>query len=91
VQRNNGIDAILVEMYEHTPILVRVQKKNETLAEAAAYLLKAKKTKDSKKVILIQTNETGLFSESVNYDGMIILQAPSLQITKCLSTKELIG
>jgi len=89
VQRNNGIDAILVELYENTPILIRVQKKNETLAEAASFLLKAKKTKGSKKVILIQTNETGLFSESINYDGMIILQAPSLQITRCLDKKEL--
>ncbi len=72
-------------MYENTPVLVRIQKKNETIAEAAAYLLKAKKTKSSKKVILIQTNDIGLFSEEVSYDGMIILQAPSLQIAKCLS------
>ncbi|MDM8566661.1 DNA methyltransferase [Candidatus Halobeggiatoa sp. HSG11] len=87
VQRNNGIDAILVEMYENTPVLIRVQKKNETITEAATCLLKAKKTKRSKKVILIQTNEIGLFSENVSHDGMIILQAPSLQITKCLSKK----
>lgn len=89
VQRNNGIDAILVEMYENTPVLVRVQKKNETIAEAAGYLLKAKKAKESKKVILIQTNEIGLFSEDVSHDGMVILQSPSLQILKCLSKKEL--
>src|SRR5690554_2849513 len=33
VQRNKGIDAILVEQFEGSPVLVRVQKKNETLAE----------------------------------------------------------
>jgi len=85
VHRNKGIDAILVETYENSPVLVRVQKKNETIAEAAAYLIKAKKAKKSKKVILIQTNEIGLFDEVVSYDEMIILQAPSLQIAKCLS------
>ncbi|TXL02411.1 site-specific DNA-methyltransferase, partial [Methylococcaceae bacterium CS2] len=41
VQRNKGIDAILVETYEDSPVLVRVQKKNETVAEAAACLEKA--------------------------------------------------
>jgi hypothetical protein len=51
--------------------------------------MKAKNTKKSKKVILIQTNEIGLFDEKVNFEGMIILQAPSLQIAKCLSKKEL--
>lgn len=89
VQRNNGIDAILVEMHENTPVLVRVQKKNETIAAAAAYLLNAKKAKGSKKVILIQTNEIGLFTEDVSYDGMVIIQSPSLQILKCLSKKKL--
>ncbi len=85
VQRNKGIDAILVEMFENAPVLVRVQREHETLAEAAAYLLKSKQ---SKKVILIQTNERGLFPEEVSDEGMIILQAPSLQIMKCLSKKE---
>ncbi len=84
VQRNKGIDAILVEVYENTPILVRVQKVNETLAEAAAYLIKAKRIKKSKKVILIQTNETRLFDEEFNCEGMMILQSPSLQISKGL-------
>jgi hypothetical protein len=50
------------------------------ITEAAAYLIKAKKAKKSKKVILIQTNEIGLFDEVVSYDEMIILQTPSLQI-----------
>lgn len=89
VQRNKGIDAILVDMYEDTPVLIRVQREDETIAEAASYLIKAKKTKKSKKVILIQTNDTGLFDEQVSYDGMFILQAPSIQISKCLKEKEL--
>lgn len=89
VQRNKGIDVILVETYEDTPVLVRVQRENETIAEAASYLIKAKKTKKSKKVILIQTNESGLFNEQVSYEGMFILQSPSIQILQCLKEKEL--
>jgi len=88
VQRNKGIDAILVETYEGAPILVRVQKQNETLGEAASYLLKAKKTKKSKKVILIQTQEYGLFDLDISYEGIIVLQSPSMQIRQCLK-KEL--
>ncbi len=87
VHRNKAIDAILVETYKNTPVLIRIQKKNETLAEAASYLLKAKQTKKSKKVILIQTQKTSLFDEDINHEGMIILQSPSLQIEQCLTTK----
>lgn len=88
VQRNKGIDAILVEQFENAPILVRVQKRNETLSEAATHLLKAKKTKQSKKVILIQTQENDLFDELEEQEGMILLQSPSILIARALK-KEL--
>ncbi len=84
VQRNKGIDAILAEPYENTPVLVRIQKANETLSQAASHLLKAKAAKKSKKVILIQTNEDGLFEEDISHEGMIILQSPSLKIMHIL-------
>jgi hypothetical protein len=51
--------------------------------------MKAKNTKKSTKVILIQTNEIGLFDDKLHFEGMIIFQAPSLRIAKCLSKKEL--
>lgn len=88
VQRNKGIDAILVEQFENAPVLVRVQKKNETLSEAATHLLKAKTTKQSKKVILIQTEENDLFDELEEQEGMIILQSPSILMARSLK-KEL--
>ena len=84
VQRNQGIDAILVELFEDTPVLVRVQKNHETLAEAASYLIKAKKTKKSKKVILIQTQDDRLFDEDVRHEGLVILQTPSVQLKQHL-------
>jgi len=80
IHRNKGIDAILVEQFENTPVLVRVQKGNETLSEAASLLLNAKKKKQSKKVILIQTHTNDLFDELEPFDGLIVLQSLSLQI-----------
>lgn len=87
VQRNKGIDAILVDLYKESPVLVRVQKQHETLAEAANFLLKAKKTKRSKKVILIQTNEIDLFDYVIEDDSLVLLQSPSLEIKKALKEK----
>lgn len=81
VQRNKGIDAILVEQFDNTPILVRVQKDNESLDEAAGLLVKAIKSKKSKKSILIQTkHDTSLFDIPISYEGMEILKSPALQI-----------
>ena len=57
VQRNNGIDAILKETYQNSPILVRIQKEHETLEEAIKQLQKAVKNKQSKKSFLIRTND----------------------------------
>lgn len=84
VQRNKGIDAILMELYEGTPILVRVQKEKETLTESAYLLAKAMKIKKSKKSILIQTNHSGLFETDINYEGMNILKTPSVEIFNIL-------
>ena len=84
VQRNKGIDAILMELYEGTPILVRVQKEKETLTESASLLAKAMKIKKSKKSILIQTNHSGLFETDINYVGMNILKTPSVEIFNIL-------
>ncbi|MDM8531957.1 DNA methyltransferase [Anaerolineales bacterium HSG25] len=82
VQRNKGIDAILVEQYKNTPILVRVQKEDEPLDKAAALLANAMKTKQSKKSILIQTKYTiGLFDIPFEYEGMEIIKSPALQIS----------
>lgn len=84
VQRNKGIDAILVELFDGTPVLVRVQRKNETLSEAATHLLQAKKTKQAKRVILIQTQENDLFDDLKARDDMLIISSPSIQIERTL-------
>lgn len=86
VQRNKGIDAILVNLYKDSPVLVRIQRNNETLSEAASHLIKAQKTKQAKKVILIQTNESDIFDSDINHEGLVVLRSPSLEIENILKT-----
>ena len=87
VQRNKGIDAVLTEQFENAPVLVRVQKKNETLSEAAAHLLKAKQSKRSKKVILIQTRANNVLDEPAAQEGMVVLQSPAVLIAGSLNSE----
>ncbi|MEM7533872.1 MAG: DNA methyltransferase [Chloroflexota bacterium] len=85
VQRNRGIDAILVEQYENAPILVRVQKESEPIEEAAALLAKAMAKKQSKCAYLIQTNHCrGLFDTLTVYEGMQILKSPAMLMSSMI-------
>ncbi|GAA4358672.1 DNA methyltransferase [Kangiella marina] len=82
VQRNKGIDAILVEQYMNAPVLIRVQKKNETIEEAAFLLEKAMKTKKSKRSILVKTSsDEELFDTELDVEGMEIILSPALQVS----------
>lgn len=81
VQRNKGIDAILVQHYDNSPVLVRVQKENETLEQAYILLRKAMSTKKSKKSILIQTKlNFDCKKDSCIYEGVEVLRSPAIQI-----------
>lgn len=80
IQRNKGIDAILKEQFESTPILVRVQKRNEPLLEAASYLSKATKRKGSKIAFLIKTEDNDLFKTKLLPENIIIIDSPALNI-----------
>lgn len=83
VQRNKGIDAILVEQFEGAPVLVRVQKEREPLEEAASLLVKAMKARKSKKSFLIRTQiNDSLFKRLPSIDGVILLESPALQIKR---------
>jgi site-specific DNA-methyltransferase (adenine-specific) len=55
VQRNRGIDAILVGKPGRHPILVRVQRAAETLRQAADSLRKAGKKKQPATLVLLAT------------------------------------
>lgn len=84
IHRNKGIDAILVEQFENTPVLIRVQKAHETLSEAMNYLFHAKQIKQAKLAILIQTHHNDLFDKIEPKEGIIILSSLSLQLANIL-------
>ena len=85
VQRNKGIDAILVEQYEGTPVLVRVQKTGESVHDAANLLIKAMKKKQSIKSFLIRTSGGELFENENNYEGITIIDSPSVTLSRLLN------
>ncbi len=88
VQRNKGIDAILVNSFRDSPVLVRVQKPNELLSEAASLLAKAMESKKSKKSILIQTNHDEQPNEVIALKGIVVLKSLPLQIESSLGSEE---
>jgi site-specific DNA-methyltransferase (adenine-specific) len=56
VQRNRGLDAILKISPRETPVLIRVQRRGESLAEAAELLHNAGQSKQPATLILVVTN-----------------------------------
>lgn len=83
IHRNKGIDAILTELYEGTPVLIRVQREHESLTAAAELLIAAKKAKKAKKAILIRRHRDNLLENEIVFDGLDIIDAPALSIAKC--------
>jgi site-specific DNA-methyltransferase (adenine-specific) len=89
VQRNRGIDAILKETYQNSPILVRIQKENETIEEAIKQLSRATKVKQSKKAFLIRTNDIKSLFEVDNIDNEIeIINSISYEFKEFLNKLE---
>ncbi len=92
VQRNSGIDAILKKTYQDGPILVRIQKENETIEEAIKSLAKAVITKNSKKSFLIRTNDIkSLFELDTKNSKIEIINSPSYGLKRVLNHANLIS
>ena len=65
VQRNRGIDAILRAKPGENPILIRVQRRGESLADVAELLHTAGQSKQPATLVLVVTNSqqpAGLFN-----------------------------
>ena len=85
VHRNHGIDAVLKTTYKNSPILVRIQKENETIEDAIKSLSKAVKTKQSKRSFLIRTNDIQSLFEYDNENSNIeIINSTIYEINKFL-------
>src|SRR4029077_4520551 len=65
VQRNRGIDAIVNSKPGESPILIRVQRRGENLADAAELLHRAGRSKQPATLVLVVTDSqqpSGLFN-----------------------------
>jgi site-specific DNA-methyltransferase (adenine-specific) len=82
VHRNKGIDAILKELYQGTPVLIRVQREYESLTKAAELLIAAKKSKNAKKAILIRHHRDNVLENDIIFDELEIIDSPALSIAK---------
>jgi len=86
VQRNSGIDAILKTTYQESPILIRIQKENETIEEAIQSLHRAVTVKKSKKSFLIRTNDIQSLFEFDTKDTTIeIINSTTYELKEFLS------
>ncbi len=86
VQRNSGIDAFLKITFDDVPIPVRVQKKGETIGDAASALYKAGSSKNAKRMILIATDDVpGLWPSDSLPAEILLIDSASLSIRRLLS------
>lgn len=85
VQRNLGIDAILKKTYKDSPVLIRIQRKHETLEYAINKLQHAIEKKQSKKSFLIRTNDIeSLFQHKINDNRINVINSISYNLEKVL-------
>ncbi len=85
VQRNSGIDAILKTTYKNSPILIKIQKDDETLEEAIRKLSNASKIKGAKKAFLIRTNDIhSLFEYNNDNEVINIINSHIYELNKLI-------
>lgn len=86
VQRNSGIDAILGEDLDGTPIPVRVQRRGETIVESAQKLFRASQSKGAKVMFVVVLRKGGVleFADALP-PGVVAIEAPVIGIRDYLS------
>lgn len=86
VQRNNGIDAFLKSTIDGKSIPIRVQRSNETLAQAANLLNRAARSKNAIRAILIRTNENeDIYSASIIPNFIEVIDSTSIKVKRKIS------
>ena len=86
VQRNSGIDAFLKITIDGKSVPIRVQRPDESLAEAASLLNRAAKSKNAARAILIRTSENeDIFSTVTFSDFIEIVDATALSVNRKLA------
>jgi site-specific DNA-methyltransferase (adenine-specific) len=85
VQRNRGIDALLVSEPGRQPILVRVQRAHETLRQAAESLRKAGKRKQPATLVLLATHPDTDEPASTIPPSILVIPSVASNLRKRLS------
>ena len=85
VHRNKGIDVILKQTLGNSPILVRVQRSEESLSEAAQALLSAMQTKAAGLGILVRKNNDIFFDADCFPDNLKVVDAANYSIEKLVT------
>lgn len=85
VHRNKGIDVILKQTLDNSPILVRVQRSEESLSEAAQALFSAMQTKAAGLGILVRKNSDMLFDADCFPDNLKVVDAANYSIEKLVT------
>jgi site-specific DNA-methyltransferase (adenine-specific) len=81
VHRNKGMDAILKEDIQGTPIPVRVQRPGETIVDCAEMLYRACRNKQVRLMFVVRTSmNRGLSFVRELPDGVVVVDAPGLAI-----------
>ncbi|MBN2006985.1 MAG: site-specific DNA-methyltransferase [Anaerolineae bacterium] len=89
VQRNKGIDAILKDDLDGKPILIRVQRPNETLLETANLLSKAAKGKQAAALFVVATQRGGYFELDDQFpEDITVIDAPALAVVETLEHRK---
>lgn len=78
VQRNRGIDAFLRQQVGGRPVPIRVQRRDESVLEAAEALSRAGRTRDAEAMVLVVTHAGGLLGLEYRLPpGIVVVEAPA--------------
>lgn len=87
VQRNKGIDAVLRSDIGGRPILIRVQRLDETILDAAWCLYQAAKGKNAAAMFVVATKRGGYFDFDDQFPpGVVVINAPSIEIIQAVES-----
>ncbi len=80
VQRNRGIDAILNQFYDGRPVALKVQRPDETFAEAVRLLSQAGRSRHCFCTVLISTEQGPVPTDMILFAPPGVLLARELQV-----------
>ena len=91
VQRNRGIDAILKVPHGEKPVLLRVQRRGESLAVASELLHKAGRTKKPATLVLVALDSTTNDLFDASYPDVLVVRSTACELNGQLARKGIVS